>query len=288
MNIKINKKIILGVIALTFLASSNSIKAADPLLHAWSTSTYKNAEDAFDVFISVNPVDEKVCVVKGEINLSNLSCQKITLSDGLSFLVTPSCDDLNFVVGIKGCATTPKRLFTINVIANNAGISSAEFTDVGVFGVGVAVPFVTSGVNHTITSTASSCVCDYWGDWQDESCGTGTCSLDQLTQTRSRTCVPANCDTENINRCIESSECASDNSSVVNDWDDSGDISNEPEDSQASEEKNNFLANLTEAWGKTTKGSIVMITVFSSIILVTIFGIRKWRDIKKKNRIKKY
>ena len=283
MNTKKHKKIILGIATLALLINFNFVEASTPLLNAWSTSMDREVGDTFDIFVNINPVGEKVCVVEGTINLSNLSCQKITVSDGIQSRIYPSCEDLSFSLGIKGCSTESKTLFTVNVKADSAGSNPVNFSNVDILGAGVSLPFISIDAEFAISSSAY-CDCGSWSSWMDEGCNGGDCLSSQQLQASSRNCTPSNCDTELITRCVSDLNCKASDTSITNNWEDSENSSSSTEDNQANNEKNNFLANLVEAWGETTKESIIMITVFSAIILSMIFGIRRWGKIKRNNK----
>jgi len=51
------------------------------------------------------------------------------------------------------------------------------------------------------------CNCEDWSDWQGVDCGAGDCSDTQLSQSRSRSCDPLECDTIIDNRCVTDDSC---------------------------------------------------------------------------------
>jgi len=95
----------------------------------------------FDTSVQINPTNNKVCVVKGTLNLNNLSCQNITLASELIAQTMPTCLTPSFVVGIPKCATSRQDLFMMSVSGNTVGQASISLSDVKVIGVGTDISF---------------------------------------------------------------------------------------------------------------------------------------------------
>lgn len=74
------------------------------------------------------------------------------MNSGLSAQTSPSCEDLSFLLGIQGCTTQDKTLFTVTVKAKNAGSGTAGFTGVDIIGEGVSISSVSSGGTYTLTA----------------------------------------------------------------------------------------------------------------------------------------
>lgn len=127
------------VIILTFafcgvaLAGSSAVS----IVPAFGESTFGAP---FNVSVQVNPINNKVCVVKGTINFTNLSCQNITLADGVITQTAPSCATPNFTIGIPKCTTVPKDLFFISVKGTETNLASVFFTNVKIIGTSNDLP----------------------------------------------------------------------------------------------------------------------------------------------------
>lgn len=208
-----NKILALGCIGI-LIASFGTwhvAKAADSSIYVYPNQENKEVGDSFTISVKIDPSGQKVCVVEGKLNLSKLSCQKVKMGDGISSQLSPSCDDLSFMLGIQGCATSKKTLFTVTLKAENTGTGTASFTEVDVIGEGVPVSFVASTGTYEIATIAvaptPSCECSNWGYWQSSICGGSTCPSTQRFQTQTRTCAPSACDIERKSRCIDDSSC---------------------------------------------------------------------------------
>ena len=139
---KYKKKILtLGFIGILILGFGvwSPVKAADSSIYVSPTQANKEIGDTFNIFIKVNPSGQKVCAVEGKLNLSKVSCQKITMGTGVNAQTSPSCDDLSFLLGVQGCTTDDKTLFTVTVKAKTVGIGTANFTGVDIIGEGVSL-----------------------------------------------------------------------------------------------------------------------------------------------------
>jgi len=127
------------------------VEAADSSIYVSPAQADKKIGDTFDISVKVSSGGQKVCVVEGKLNLNKLSCQKITMGSGISAQISPSCDDLSFILGIQGCVTSEKTLFTVRVEAKNTGTGTAGFTGVDIIGEGVPISFISSGGTYTLT-----------------------------------------------------------------------------------------------------------------------------------------
>jgi len=84
-------------------------------------SSINNAGDVFNVSARVNPSENKVCLVEGNLSFNNLSCQSISLSDGIIAQSAPTCSNPYFLLGIPGCTTTDKAIFIVSAKAKFVG-----------------------------------------------------------------------------------------------------------------------------------------------------------------------
>ena len=108
--------IIIGVLAISHLAYADTT-----MLSVSPASASKTASAPFNVSVQINPANNSVCVVKGAISLSNLSCQNITLASGVMAQTTPTCSSPSFILGIPKCSTASQSLFTMSVKGTKSG-----------------------------------------------------------------------------------------------------------------------------------------------------------------------
>ena len=207
---KKHKKIILALSIITILVFSFSFgqtaRAADTSIYISPAEAIKKAGDVFDISVMVNPSGENICAAEGKINLSGLSCQKITMGSGISSQTSPSCDDLNFLLGIQGCATAKKELFVIRVKVGSKSPATAEITNVDIIGEGVPLSYIAHDGRYTI-ALAPACDCGAWTSWESADCGSGKCTASQIARSRTRDCDPSGCENEKQDLCVYDSTC---------------------------------------------------------------------------------
>jgi len=217
--------LVAGIFSLGVANASNSLIFVSP------NSLNKNVGDNLVLTVKVDTAGSKVCGVEGKLQLDDkLSCQNIVLGEGLMSQKAPSCTDLSFLVGIPNCTTVNKTLFTVAVKAEKKGTAVVSFADVDVIGEGFSLSNTSVSGNYNLTAVpeipvpvpqavkpapvvpvvvpTDNCVCEDWSGWQRVDCGAGDCATTQLSQSRSRSCNPLNCETTVENRCVADSYCA--------------------------------------------------------------------------------
>ena len=206
---KINNRVkifLLGIILIVGFGVSGTADAADPSVYISPSSLHKKVGDTFDISVKIDPEGQEVCVAKGRLNLDKLSCQEVKIGDGISVQTLPSCDEFRFLLGLQGCTTKEKTLFTVTVRAEEIGTGTAELNGVEMIGQGALISSVSS--SNGSYDIASLCDCGAWSIWQNEGCGAGECSSYQHLQVRTRICTPAaKCKIGVEARCIEDSNC---------------------------------------------------------------------------------
>ena len=141
--------VLVGVLALGQAAFAGSaVLSVSPAI---ATSTVGTA---FNNSVQIDPVGNKVCVVKGTINLVNLTCQNITLANGVMAQTAPTCSAPSFTLGIPKCATTSQNLFSVSANGTQAGQASLSFTGVKVIGAGTDVAFSSASGTYNIVPIA--------------------------------------------------------------------------------------------------------------------------------------
>jgi len=277
-----NKILVLSFIGILIIGFGawRTVEAADASIYVSPAQASKEIGDIFDITVKVNPSGQKVCVVEGKMILTKLSCQKVTTGSGISAQTSPSCDDLSFLLGIQGCTTSEKTLFTVRVKTKSAGFGTAEFTGVDIIGEGASISSTSSGGSYAITSTPS-CDCT---SWQDKACGGNDCSAEQQFQTR--TCTPSGCALES--RCVDDSSCVS--VPLVEGEEVEGEEEEKEEEEMVilPEEKvirESWLAGLAMVWGGTSQLTLIIVIGILSIIFLVFIGAREWKLFQKKRKI---
>ncbi|GEM_PF-6741584 len=143
--------IIIGVLGLSRLVY------ADDLILSVSPASLNSAVGApFNVSVQLNPANNEVCVVKGAISFDNLTCQSITVTDGLYAAVIPTCASPSFTLGIPRCATTVQDILSVSVEGIQAGQGALSFTGVKVIGAGADVASSWQGGAYNIITSVQT------------------------------------------------------------------------------------------------------------------------------------
>jgi len=298
---KKNKIIILTLTGILIFGFGfyNKVKAEDSAIYISPTNLSKTVGNIFDISVKVNPSGQKVCVVEGKLALNKLSCQKITMGSAISAQISPSCDDLSFLLGIQGCTTSDKTLFTVTVKTESSGSGTASFTGVDIIGEGVSISSTSSGGSYSITSP---CSCGPWSVWQDGVCGGGSCSSNQRLQTRTRLCTPSGCEAKDEYQCKDDSGCIARFPAVETE---EGEIEEDLIE-QAAEEKveepqkeetpkevvlpevkipqKSLLASLAMSWKEITGSALLIIITILCLIGLAFVGIRELKLFRKKRK----
>ena len=152
-----NKKIILlsAIVILGALPLGQAVYAANPSLSILPATASKNVGTTFNVSVQLDPQGNKVCVVKGTLNLNALTCRGITVASGLMPQTTPTCKSPNFTLGIPQCTTAAQNLFTVSVEGSAAGEATASLAATKVIGVGVVISSGANGGTYNIIAVAA-------------------------------------------------------------------------------------------------------------------------------------
>jgi hypothetical protein len=291
MKIKNNKNLI-GIISLVLLLGfSNSVKAIAPLLYGESISDSKVVGDTFNISVKINPNNKKIDTIAGELDFSQLDCQSIELNSSDKFLVLeqPTCTDSDFIIGIKKGTLQDTELFNVTVQANDIGFSSLNFNNVDILGNGFLVSSAAIDRTFIINSiTTENCECSEWEEWISQNCGEESCSEEEMLQTRSRICEPVGCNVETISRCIENSSCV-----VETDVVETEEITETTTTTETTTEtafnRESLLANLNRVWGGMKDNTSLTASIITIIISGgLIFGVKKWREVKREKRIRRF
>lgn len=154
MNKNKTKILILGIIAV-LLGGYQTALAGSSSLYVSPASLSKTVGESFNVSVNVNSAGNKVCAVEGTLNLSKLSCQSVSLGQGVMAQSTPSCSNTYFLIGIPGCTTGDKALFTMNVKGTSAGTAGINFSGTDVIGEGVPVAHTSSAGSYVLASSGT-------------------------------------------------------------------------------------------------------------------------------------
>jgi len=150
-NIK-TKIILSAIIFLSITGLSGTANAAEASLYVSPASIAKTAGNIFSASVGFTAANNKVCAVEGTLVFSNLTCQGITVADGVMAQSSPTCSNPHFLIGVPNCATSDKTLLTISVKAGNAGNASISVTGVDIIGEGSSVGSTSTKGNYTINA----------------------------------------------------------------------------------------------------------------------------------------
>lgn len=278
--------LILGFIAVLIggLGFYHLVEAAAPSVYVSPASLSKNVGEMFDISVGVNSNGNKVCVAEGKLILDNkLSCKTVKMGDGVMAQSLPSCDNLYFLIGIPGCATSNKTLFTVTVKAGSAGNATANFSGVDIIGEGASISSAFAGGSYTLISPISPpppCNCTEWSFWQLGDCEVGGCSPIQRLQTRTRTCTPTGCDIENESQCIEDPNCLPVKEEVI--LPEEGIVTVLPEERAAERGLASLVAAIGMVTAEISQSPWKIIIIIFSLIGLIIVGVKEWKRTQDK------
>jgi len=145
-------KIVLSAIIFLLIASFiGTANAASTSLYLSPSTLTKATGNTFSISVGVNVLGNKVCAVEGTLSFNNLSCQSITMADGVMTQSSPTCSNPYFLIGIPNCTIIDKALLTVSVKAGSAGIASMSVTGVDVMGEGTSISTTSVSGNYTLT-----------------------------------------------------------------------------------------------------------------------------------------
>lgn len=121
------------------------------LLVSPATAT-KTAGTSFNVAVQVNPTGNQVCVAKGTLVFTNLTCQSISVASGLMAQTTPTCASPSFILGIPNCTTALQNLLTIYAKGTAEGQGAISFSGAKIAGAGSWLTINQQGGTYTITA----------------------------------------------------------------------------------------------------------------------------------------
>jgi len=225
--------LILGIVGVLIFGNQIALAQDSPSVFVSPANLTKNVGENFDLAIKVNPAGQKVCAVEGQLVLSKLTVQEISVADGIISQTPPSfSNNFYFLLGIPGCTTKEKPLFTVKVKANTVGKAKVSFKNIDIIGEGVSISSASVGGNYEIVipkktvasggkkqkkvkktqkpkGSSKTCVCEKWSSWENKGCGEGGCLETQRLQERFRVCNPPGCDIEKQTQCVNDPVCIS-------------------------------------------------------------------------------
>ena len=176
--------------------------AADPSVFVSPVSLEKDVGEDFDLAVSIKVNGNKVCAVEGKAVLDGLTCLSVDINSDLIIQDALNCDDLSFLLGMKGCIEQDIELFVIKIKGSSVGKAGLSFENIDVIGEGESLSTKSSSGIYDILPI---CECGNWLDWMSGEQGEGDCTSSQSLQYRERDCTPSACAIERIERCVETS-----------------------------------------------------------------------------------
>jgi hypothetical protein len=150
-NIKI---LFLSFVLLSVFSFATMAQAAGDSLYVSPATSTVNAGGNITASAVAGTSGDKICAVQGTIVFNNMTCQSITLANGLMAQTQPTCSSPSFVIGIPKCATADTTLFTVSSVAGKAGMASISFSGVNLVGVGVSAGSASTSGNYTVNAAA--------------------------------------------------------------------------------------------------------------------------------------
>jgi len=139
--------IVIGVLLIGQLAHADT----STLLVSPATSS-ATVGVPFKVSVQANAAGNKVCVVSGTLVFKNLSCQNITIANGLIAVTAPSCGSPSFTIGIPKCTTNVQNLISLSVYGNGVGQATLSIAGAKVIGASTDVVFTSQAGTYNIVA----------------------------------------------------------------------------------------------------------------------------------------
>jgi hypothetical protein len=139
---------------------NNVVESIRSFLSISPANLTKSVGNTFNATVSINPQNNRVCAVEGILSFNNLTCQSITLANGVIAQTNPTCSNPYYLIGIPGCTSANKTLLTATVKAKTAGIASLNNTNVDLIGEGLSLGSASIDSNYTINNISNTIVPD--------------------------------------------------------------------------------------------------------------------------------
>lgn len=150
-----NKIISSIIISGLFIVVASSVFAATISVIISPASGNKNLVSPFNINVAIRTNGENVCVVKGTLSFSNLSCQTVNVASGLMAQKNPTCASPSFIIGIPKCTTANKNILSVSVKGDAEGQAKVDLTGVKVIGAGNILQSDSVGATYSITKVTS-------------------------------------------------------------------------------------------------------------------------------------
>lgn len=153
----ITKILFPSLILIAFIGFSfTTFASTTPSVYVTPTGITKNVGEVFSTSINVNASDSKVYAVEGTINFKNLSCESITLADGLMAQTTPTCAKPYFLVGIPNGTNIDTVVLNIKVKSVSAGEAIINVSNVDIIGEGKSIGTNSTNGIYTIVNNGTT------------------------------------------------------------------------------------------------------------------------------------
>jgi hypothetical protein len=147
-----NKRIFLVIVSGLFLVLAGTVLAASPSVYVSPASGYKTVGSTLGLSVGVATDSDSVCVVRGTLVFNNLSCNNITVAQGVMAAVTPTCSNPSFILGIPKCTNTNKTLLALSLKGSSEGQATVSFSGVKIIGAGTILSNNSNVGKYNITS----------------------------------------------------------------------------------------------------------------------------------------
>ena len=144
------------IVFISMLLGSQLAFASNAILSVSPSASTSTVGSVINAIIKIEPTGNNVCVVKGTINFAGLSCQSVTVANGVMAQTVPTCAEPNFTIGIPKCASSTQNLLSVSVKGTQVGQGVISFSGVKVIGAGSDVVSNSLSGNYNIVAVVQS------------------------------------------------------------------------------------------------------------------------------------
>lgn len=148
-NIKL--KILFSFVVFTALTSiANAAMVPGVALVVAPASLNETIGNTFDTVVVVKTLGDKVYAVEGTVTFDGLSCQNITITEGLMAQSVPTCSKPYFLIGIPSGTAVDKAVLRVSVKTVRLGDATLGLSAVDVIGAGISLSNAGTGAVYSI------------------------------------------------------------------------------------------------------------------------------------------
>ena len=151
-----NTILLASLVIVGLFGLSQATLADNSVLSVLPASLNSTVGTTFNASVQLNPTNNKVCVIKGTLSLTNLACQNITVASGLYSAIAPTCANPTFLIGIPKCTTSAQNILSVSVKGFQLGQANLSVTGIKVIGTGTNIAFVSQSGAYSISAVQTN------------------------------------------------------------------------------------------------------------------------------------